>query len=440
MCICICNFAFICKSHYIKVILKEVGYLGNPSDTYKFTNKLSADIIQNNVEFCEKYKLKVTDDQKTLPIMYWIPKMHKNPTSCRFIVASSKCSTKPLSKGVSKIFKLIFNQVQSFHDKSTFYANYKKFWVVENSTPVINKLERINSKNNAKSISTYDFSTLYTKIEHHNLLKILFEIIDFVFSAGRKKYIAFSNKSAYWTNNKWNSFSKTSLKTAVKHLITECYFTIGDIVLLQIIGIPMGIDPAPFWANLYLYKYECNFVSGLIHSNKSKAMKFNGSYRFIDDLCALNDSGEFGASYKDIYPPELELKVEHHGNHATFLDLDITLIDGKCVYKLFDKRDAFPFFIVRMPHLSSNIPSFIFYGSFMSEILRIARSTLLYLDFLPRVSTLYKRMITQGGTANQLKTGIFKVIKNHTTAFASFDKTCRDIINDILNLDKILIH
>ena len=67
-------------------------------------------------------------------------------------------------------------------------------------------------------------------------------------------------------------------------------------------------------------------------------MKFNGSCRFIDDICALNDSREFGASYKDIYPPELELKVEHHGNHATFLDLDITLIDGKCVVKLFFHR------------------------------------------------------------------------------------------------------
>ena len=76
----------------------------------------------------------------------------------------------------------------------------------------------------------------------------------------------------------------------------------------------------------------------------------------------------------------------------------------------------------------------------MSEILRIARSTLLYLDFLPRVSTLYKRMIAQGGTASQLKIGIFRVIKNHTAAFASFDKTCRDMINDILNLDESLIH
>ena len=57
------------------------------------------------------------------------------------------------------------------------------------------------------------------------------------------------------------------------------------------------------------------------------------------------------ASYKEIYPKELELKVEHHGNHATFLDFDITIKSNIFVYKLFDKRDKFPFFIVRMPHL-----------------------------------------------------------------------------------------
>ena len=84
------------------------------------------------LNFVKKYKLKVTDDQNTLPIMYWIHKKHKNPTRSRFIVASSKCSTKAPSKGVSKIFKLIFNEAQSFHDKYTFYANYKNIWVVEN--------------------------------------------------------------------------------------------------------------------------------------------------------------------------------------------------------------------------------------------------------------------------------------------------------------------
>ena len=54
------------------------------------------------------------------------------------------------------------------------------------------------------------------------------------------------------------------------------------------------------------------------------------------------------------------------------------------MYKLFDKRDAFPFSIVRMPDLSSNIPSNIFHGTVFSELLRIARATLLFDDFVPR--------------------------------------------------------
>ena len=45
-------------------------------------------------------------------------------------------------------------------------------------------------------------------------------------------------------------FSERGVKIAVKHLIENCYFTVRKTVLRQAIGIPMGIDPAPFWANL----------------------------------------------------------------------------------------------------------------------------------------------------------------------------------------------
>ena len=34
--------------------------------------------------------------------------------------------------------------------------------------------------------------------------------------------------------------------------------------LLQTVGIPMGIDPAIFWANAYLYNYESKYITGLI--------------------------------------------------------------------------------------------------------------------------------------------------------------------------------
>ena len=48
------------------------------------------------------------------------------------------------------------------------------------------KLQRsVNKKKNAKVISTFDFSTLYTKIPHDKVqIKELSEVIDFVFAAG----------------------------------------------------------------------------------------------------------------------------------------------------------------------------------------------------------------------------------------------------------------
>ena len=86
----------------------------------------------------------------------------------------------------------------------------------------------------------------------------------------------------------------------------------------------MGIDPAPFWANLYLYYYESKFITTLMSEDKIRARKFINASRFIDDECNLNDSSEFSKSFSDIYPEELQLKCEYQGTHATFLDLDIS--------------------------------------------------------------------------------------------------------------------
>ena len=61
--------------------------------------------------------------------------------------------------------------------------------------------------------------------------------------------------------------------------------------------------------------------------------------------------------------------------------------------KLYDKRDDFPFFIVRMPHMSSNIPQSIFYSALVGEFLRIGRSTLRFEDFLPKAKELLDRKV-----------------------------------------------
>ena len=187
-----------------------------------------------------------------------------------------------------------------------------------------------------------------------------------------------------------------------------------------IIGIQMGIDPAPFWANLFLYTYEEEYISNTIPVNPVKARHFHSTKRFIDDLCAINDGGEFGRVFKDIYPEELELKIEHSGHHASFLNLDITIEGGMFVYKLYDKRDTFPFHIVRMPQMSSNIPQNTFYSALVGEFLRIARSTLLIRDFTPKAKELIERMKKQGAQTHVSQRFLRKVIVNHLESFNQF--------------------
>ena len=128
-----------------------------------------------------------------------MPKLHKNPVGSRFIVASKSCSTKPLTSVVSRVFKMIFAHIESFHANSFFYSNFKKFWVVQNSFPILEKLDKINKRKNAKSLYTFDFSTLYTTIPHKLLLQVLSDIIKLVFKSNTYNRIGFSDSSTYWT-------------------------------------------------------------------------------------------------------------------------------------------------------------------------------------------------------------------------------------------------
>ena len=153
----------------------------------------------------------------------------------------------------------------------------------------------------------------------------------------------------------------------------------------------MEIDPAPFWANLFSHSYKNKYIS--YSNDKAKARHFLATKCFIDDLGTLNNGGVFNI-YRDIYPSELQLKVEHSGTHTAFLNLDVTAKDGVFIYKIYIKRDAFPFFIVRMPYIDSNIPKSIFYSALVGELLRIAR--LLYKNFHEKAMELLNRMKALG--------------------------------------------
>ena len=125
----------------------------------------------------------------------------------------------------------------------------------------------------------------------------------------------------------------------------------------------------------------------------------------------MNDGGEFERSYKEIYPPELELKTENSGDAADFLDLHITLNDNTFSLSLFDKRDGFPFSIVRMPFRTSNIPTKIFYSAIGAEVLRIGRTTSREQSFLASAKSLIQRMFQQGASKSRLVSTLKKDLR-----------------------------
>ena len=104
------------------------------SKSYSQTLKSKEELNETNIKYCKTFDLKITEQDKTLPIMYWLPKMYNTPI----------------------------------------------FWFVENSFPFVTQLNKINTNKKAKSISTVDFTTVHTT-PHDLLIQILSEVISFIF-------------------------------------------------------------------------------------------------------------------------------------------------------------------------------------------------------------------------------------------------------------------
>ena len=118
------------------------------------------------------------------------------------------------------------------------------------------------------------------------------------------------------------------------------------------------------WIQIYSKSNNNKYVHSLrLHCN------------FIDQLCVLNDAGERGKVFLEIYPTKLDFKMEHNWSHVTFLDLDFSKDKGKFLYKMFDKRHTFNFHIARMLPVIIKLGSTVFYSSTMSEFVRTTRST-----------------------------------------------------------------
>ena len=188
----------------------------------------------------------------------------------------------------------------------------------------------------------------------------------------------------------------------------------------------------PSSRQLFLHSYESEILQNLVKDKKiHEARAFNFSYRYIDDVLSINNS-RFAEFLPLIYPPELEAKeTTDTASSASFVDLFLEFDDrGQISTKIYDKRDDFNFKIIIFPNMCSNIPASPAYGVYISQLIRYARASSNYSDFLKRHLYLRNRLLDQGYHKIRLIRSLKKFIFRYQDIVEIYSVSAETIIYD----------
>ena len=162
------------------------------------------------------------------------------------------------------------------------------FWSIKNSGEILDKLKARHF-----SLSTYDFSTLYTTLPH-NLIKETYLIL--LKEPSREKALFtlhvmtemyfFTSKKA----KKYHAWSYQNVCEALTFLLDNIFIRFGTKLYRQVVGIPMGTNCAPLDADLFLFFNERDSTMSLSDDKQADVIDdFYTTSRYLDDILNINN-------------------------------------------------------------------------------------------------------------------------------------------------------
>ena len=428
------NVVVVCRLHYINTLKQEL----NGTKAYEETSTDEKSVVNSHSnDLPYKFAVNVEERQDRLPTMYWLPKLHKRPYKARFIANSSSCTTTELSKLLTSCLTAIKAKVIKYCDTVYERSGKNMFWSIKNSGEVLSKLKDRGFQ--ATSLSTYDFSTLYTTLPHNLIKEKLLDLIERTFNKKEGKlYLACNDKKAFFTSEDhykgYNLWSCQNVCDALSFLLDNIYIRFGTKLYRQIVGIPMGTNCAPLVADLFLFCYERDFMTSLSNDNQADIIKaFNSTSRYLDDLLNI-DNPYFEGMVNQIYPPELQLnKANTSDTEAPFLDLHLSISNGFVSSKIYDKRDDFDFDIVNFPFLDGDVPRRPSYGVYISQLIRFARVCSHVDDFNTRNKCLTAKLLKQGYRYHKLRKAFSKFYRRHNELVSKFNVGLKSLLQQGLS-------
>ena len=115
----------------------------------------------------------------------------------------------------------------------------------------------------ASTISTCDFSTLYTTLPHNLIKNQIVDLIENTFRHEEVLYLACNEEHAFFASEerkKYDLWSCQKVTDAVIYLLDNIYIIFGSKLYRQNVGIPMGTNCAFLVVDLFLFCYKRDFI------------------------------------------------------------------------------------------------------------------------------------------------------------------------------------
>jgi hypothetical protein len=199
----------------------------------------------------------------------------------------------------------------------------------------------------------------------------------------------------------------------------------------------MGTNAGSFLANLYLFAKEFKWIRSLLECNDVNTYNtnrtllvthFNMVFRYLDDLFAGNNNNLMDQYKSKIYEG-MSVSKEHTNN---FLDLNITIINGKFITKTHDKTDDYDYHSIKYPHITSNTPEASKHKIIIGETYRAYKKNTNYKDFKNKITTIIKRMKKHNKLNDtKLIKNITKYLNENPKITNKYGKNTNTIIKDI---------
>ena len=456
------TYVITCKPWLCQQAMKEAV----ESKSYEASQENEEDVIGKDLEFVVKENIARYPNSEdpppdhalvneALPTFGVVTKLHKNNAQ-RFLAKSHGTSLTQLSEWISRSLKAMMPNSEQIW-RSLFQSvgiRTHGSWIITNSKQVRSVMTRMTAqKLHSDTHQTYDFSTMFPSLNLECLKMKMRDYVELVFEHAcqfeypRKEPKALELKRRGLNSRPWRAARKCQSKDTLSqkvvtkdrlinwmnYLFDNLHTKVGDLLLRQTVGVPMGTSCAPWVANLFLFMYEFEYMSALISDLKPwEIEKQEGKWqfirnlsfctRYIDDLWnPLVDKTEFEKITVEMYPAESGLKLgdpEHDGPLVDYLDMSIWFDRESKQWhsKLFDKKIALVakgLKLNKFPDPSSKLATRCKYGVITSQLHRYWNACTTLKDFLTPAQQLYELYHRKGYSKTKINQYFKTFLRRH---------------------------